>query len=479
MNSQAHHHLAQLLQLGSEGQWAYDRILQLTIENAQLRQTLEQKQAALEQTQSALQQAHQQIEQLQREAHRQAAPFRRPEHKRDSHRGRPGRKGGHRGTYRPIPKKIDQELHVPLDRCPCCQGPVIDKQPLVQYIEDIPPVQPHVTKLPTEEGWCPQCQKDVYSTHPLQVSRAQGAAQVHLGPRALAIAADLKAKGLSMRKIVAVLEGCFGLKLTAGALAMALQRIARRMAPEYERLPELLRKSPVVHADETSWWRDGPGWWLWVFTTPQITYYVIAQSRGSAVALQVLGDQFEGTLVSDCLAVYDDLNPLQQKCYSHHLKAVSEACLLHPQHGEDYLHQIQALLRTALVLKALQPQAESAAFQRCVEGLKRRAHTLLETPRAQAQEEKVRSRLYKQRDHLFTFLERPEVPATNNLAERQLRPAVIARKISCGNKTDQGATAWACLISIAATCIQTGRSFIDAVALAVLLHPSDAPCQPR
>ena len=87
----------------------------------------------------------------------------------------------------------------------------------------------------------------------------------------------------------------------------------------------------------------------------------------------------------------------------------------------------------------------------------------------------MRMRLWKQRDHLFTFLERADVPATNNLAERQLRPAVIARKISCGNKTLKGAQAWQALASVAATCRQTGRSFIQLVAERVPLHLPRAP----
>src|SRR5881296_276095 len=76
---------------------------------------------------------------------------------------------------------------------------------------------------------------------------------------------------------------------------------------------------------------------------------------------------------------------------------------------------------------------------------------------------------------ICSFLERVEVPATNNLAERQLRPAVIARKISCGNKTEKGARAWAVLASLAATCQQKGKSFIQFVAESVLLQPTRAP----
>ena len=459
--------LQELEALGELGQWAGAQIVRLTVENVQLKTQLEQAQAQLKKQEE-------QLEQLQRQVHRQAAPFRRPENQRNPHPMRPGRKAGHAGFYRPKPDHIDEYIEVKLECCPHCQGPIRDPHPLVQQIEEIPVTRPRVSQLTTHEGWCEHCQREVYSTHPLQTSRASGAAAVQLGPRALGLACDLnKAKGLSMRKTIAVLDAHFGLKLTAGGLALLLQRVGRKMQPEYEKMAVQLCQSAVAHADETSWWVGGPGWWLWVFTTAQMTLDVVNQSRAAAVALGVLGN--EGVLVSDCLAIYDDLNALQQKCYSHHLKAVSEACESHPQHGEGYLLQVQALLRTAIWLKALQEGAEPQRFELCLKNLRLCAHALLEHPRAQVQEEKVRMRLWKQRDHLFTFLERSEVPATNNLAERQLRPAVIARKISCGNKTSKGARAWQVLASIAATCQQKGKSFIQFVAESVLLQPTRAP----
>jgi hypothetical protein len=469
MSLPARQYLIQLEQLGEAGQWAYREIIRLTIENTQLKQQLVESQAV----QSKLQG---QIEELQRQAHRQAAPFRRPENQRSKNPGRPGRKEGHEPAYRPMPGHIDQTLHVPLEGCPHCQGHLQDKRQLTQYIEEIPVVRPHVTKLITEEGWCPQCQQEVYSTHPLQTSRAEGAAKVQLGPRALALATDLsRGKGLSMRKTVAVLQDYFGLKLTPGGLALALQRVGRRLAPEYEKMPLLLQASAVVHVDETGWWVGEPGWYLHVFATAELTYYVVIDSRSREVVLGVLGDQFAGTLVTDCLAIYDDVNSSQQKCYSHHLKAVSVACEVHAQHGEGYLLQIQALLRTSIYLKAFQGAAEAQQFQLCLNQLKGRAQGLLESPRADVQEEKVRLRLWKQRDHLFTFLERAEVPATNNLAERQLRPGVIARKISCGNKTPKGALAWARASSLAATCWQKGESFIELIIRLVCFQPTRGP----
>jgi Transposase IS66 family len=121
------------------------------------------------------------------------------------------------------------------------------------------------------------------------MSLATGASGVQLGPRALALAADLN-KGLSMRKTY---------------------RLAAKVKPQYDAIAAALRQAPVVHSDETSWWVAGPGWWLWVFATQLLTFYVVAQSRGRELLNDILGKDFGGVLVSDCLAIYDDATALQ------------------------------------------------------------------------------------------------------------------------------------------------------------------------
>jgi len=289
----AHEYLQDLEGLGAAGLWASERIIALTLENLRLQEQLKVAQASQRQLEERM-------EQLEQQAHRQAAPFRRPEAQRNAHPARPGRKAGHAGSFRPRPAVIDEKLHVALESCPHCGGAVCEKQGLVQYIEELPVVRPRVTQLTTEQGWCAHCQQEVYSTHPLQSGRAVGAAAVQLGPRALALACDLnKAKGLSMRQTVAILGEHFGLKLTAGGLALLVQRVGRKLQSQHEQRAVQLRQSAVVHADETGWWVGGPGWWLWVFATAQSTFYVVRQSRAAAVALEVLGEDFAGVLVTD------------------------------------------------------------------------------------------------------------------------------------------------------------------------------------
>jgi transposase len=437
----------------------------LRVQIASLHQQLEVKTKRIAELQAALEAA-------QRAAHRQAAPFRLEPQKRAVTPKRPGRKRGHPGAFRRKPDHIDEDIEVQLCSCPHCGGTQFkDQHTLEQLIEDIPPVRPHVTRLTTYQGTCVRCGQSLRSTHPLQMSLAIGAAGVQLGPRALALAADLnKAKGLSMRKACAVLRDGFGLQLSSGGLSQALDRLATKVKPQYDAIATELRQAPVVHSDETSWWVAGPGWWLWVFTTQLLTFYVVAQSRGRELLSDILGKDFGGVLVSDCLAIYDEATALQHKCYAHHLKAIRKAKALHPQQGEGFLCEVEAMLRAAVALQQQKAELSPETFSALRQALEHKALQLLEPPRSEPNEEAVRNRLNKQRDHLFTFLDHEGVDATNNLAERQLRPAVIARKISCGNKTKKGARTWQILTSLAATCAQRATSFIADLARAAPLQ---------
>jgi len=448
-----------------------DQLIQIILNQASVIQQLQKEMAELQEQIRDLNDRNnglsRKVEALEKTAARQAAPFRLAEKHRSSAPQKPGRPPGHPGVHRSIPEHVDQEIVVPLANCPQCGHAVRDPRPVVQYIEELPVVRPHVIKLITHEADCPHCQQAVRSTHPLQVSLAEGAASVQLGPVALGVAAELNKKhGLTVRRTCAVLKQLFALKLSPGGLTQALKRLAGKLEPAYENLLARLRAGPYVHSDETSWWVGGPGHWLWVFATKEATVYRVAEGRGRNIVVENLGADYAGVLVSDCLSVYDGVNGQQHKCYSHHLKAISQALEAGPS---DYLEQLRALLKAAMALKGAELEPEQRLRMR--KALEEQAHQLLDTPRP-GLEEKVRKRLFKQRDHLFTFLDHPQVEATNNLAERQLRPAVIARKISCGNKTASGARTWEILTSLAATCAQRGESFAKTVSNAALLSPA-------
>ena len=119
---------------------------------------------------------------------------------------------------------------------------------------DIPPVEPLVTQFNVHIADCVDCGKRVQGRHAEQISDALGAAAVHLGPRVLGLAAELKHRmGVPYRKIERIFSVGCGLAVSPGGLARGGQRLARQGKPTYEQLLQVLRESAVVNADETSW----------------------------------------------------------------------------------------------------------------------------------------------------------------------------------------------------------------------------------
>ena len=440
-----------------------DRFEQQRDQLKQQRDELQQQRDGLE---KKVEELEEELEACRRAGYRQAAPFRRKESRKVAkalHK-RPGRRAGHPGHYRRVPEQIDESLEVTLSHCPHCRQAVSDLRRRIHYIEEIPRVRPRVSQVITYRGNCPRC-GPVESVHPLQSSTAEGAAQVQLGPRALGLAAELnKAQGLSMRKTCQVLENLVGLKLSPGGLSQALDRVADRVRFEQQQLLTDLREAPAVFVDETSWWVGEPGWWLWAFTTPETTLYAVEPSRGSQVVLQTLGEQFSGTLVSDCLGSYDPPPYAKHKCIAHHMKAISQARDGPDTRDPSYLDQWSLFFKTVIATHSLLVESPgSHDLPALIPQLERWRDRLLAEVPTQPADLTIQKRLEKQRPHLLGCLYNTAAEPTNNRAERALRPAVIARKISCGNKTTRGKQTWETLASLAATSKQRNLSFVDSL----------------
>jgi transposase len=406
-----------------------------------------------------------------------SAPHRRREDEKASNPKRPGRAPGHPGECRRVPEVVDEVIEVKLECCPHCRGEVVERMPVVQWIEELPVLRPHVTKLTTYEAYCARCDSMVRSMHERQTSTAGGCAGVQLGARALALAVELKhGLGLTFGKTVRALQLMGGLKISRGGLAQAFQRVAGKVATEQEALHQELLNSPVVHTDETSWWVNGPQS-LWVFTTPGpqgITLYYVVPHRDRSTFHSIIPPDWKGMLITDCLSVYDGATGVQHKCHAHHLRALHHARLgQNPEFAaaEPWFQQVSAFFKEARELKErwLQLPTETQAQERRI--LEVRANELFERPRGDPSQESFRARIAKQRDHLLVFLDHPLADSTNNQAERQLRGAVIARKLSCGNKTVRGAAAWQLLASLAATCSQRAQDFASFLAPRLRLIP--------
>jgi transposase len=442
-----------------------DELAQRNARLAAEKRGLEQENAQLKEQ---LEEAQSRIEELERTAARQAAPFRRREALKVGEKRPPGRKAGHRGVRRERPPHVDHVVEQPLVACPHCGGAVQDRAPLTQYIEELPPVRPVVTRLTTWKGVCPQC-GEVHSTHPLQVSRGQGAAGVQLGPRAVAWATLLsKQFGIPLRKTCSILRSGFGLKLSGGGLAQMLHRVANKLRPRYEALREQVRHSAANYMDETSWYVGDPHWVLWVCTAPEYTLYHVDPSHGGGVAEKLLGQEYAGVLVSDCHGAYRRMKCPQHKCIAHHLRALHKSRGMNPKETSKYLDAWEQLWRDVIELRRQRDALPADTFAQRRAALEATWDKLLARPVTKAGDRYFLGRMRNVGGHHFGCLYF-DVEATNNRAERAIRPAVIARKVSCGNRTQRGASTWQILVSLATTAEQRGREFLEELTTAIPL----------
>jgi transposase len=435
---------------------------------AELEAQLRERDQLIAALQEKLQRLEDELEKTKRAGKRQATPFARK--KRATKPKRPGRKKG-QGKFshrrKPASEEVKKTKEAPLNCCPDCGGSLTRRKQHEQFVVDIPPVEPEITRYVTYSGHCACCQRRVRSRHPEQISDATGAAGVVVGPRAKALAADMKHRfGLSYGKVCGLLEDAFGLRVSRGGWCQADMRLADQALPVYEELIETLRESAVVHTDETGWRIGTLSAWLWVFTNRETTVYTIRHSRGHDVVVDILGAEFAGVLNSDCFLAYDAkaLNDwLKQKCVGHLLRNLSEIEASKTRGAVRFARNVTALLRKALQLKAEKPDLPEKTFTERATALEERLDQLIHTRRRLTDPDNVRfaKRLRKHREHLLRFLYVDGLDATNNQAERQLRPAVITRKTTGCNRVESGAEAHSVLASVLATCHQREIPVLD------------------
>ena len=222
---------------------------------SELEQQLAQALEILQKVQRQLELLKVENKELRRAGKRQAAPFARRQWV--EHPKRPGRKAGQGQFVRraqPSPEQVNETKMAKLHGCPECGGKLREIRKHEQFVADIPEVQPVITRYVTYSGYCAACHRRVRSRHPEQISQATGAAGVLVGPRAKALAADLKHRlGASYGKVGETLNDAFGLQVSRSGWCRADQRLAQTARPVYEKLIEFVRQCCVVHADETGW----------------------------------------------------------------------------------------------------------------------------------------------------------------------------------------------------------------------------------
>jgi hypothetical protein len=226
-------------------------------------------------------------------------------------------------------------------------------------------------------------------------------------------------------------------------------------------------------ADETGRRVNGKTHWLWCFTTPNLTYYMIDRSRGSPALLKFFTAEFSGTLVSDFWGAYNAVACAQrQMCLVHLLRDLEHVDKYKRpgEHWPAFAKKLRRLVADAIRLWYRQEELTAEQYQSRRDRLHKRLALLIDTPWEDKQAKRLVKRLRRHCEDLFTFLDQPGVPFDNNHAERIIRPAAIIRKNSYGNRSQRGADCQAVLMSVFRTLKQRGHDPVTTIYMAIATY---------
>jgi transposase len=407
---------------------------------------------------------------------RQAAPFSKGQRK--PHPKPPGRKPGVGPFTMRLAPTPDQwteppiHVQIPDPICPCCGERMGELRVDFASVTEMPPQpKPIVRAYRVWVYRCPSCDTTVRAPHPDLAADQFGATAHRIGPRLMA-AAHLAhyGFGVTVRKTPGLLRAFTGVALTQSAITQdALRRTAGRIGAAYQELRAAVPTADVVHTDDTGWRMGGERAHLMVFVTDTVTVFQVRPQHRNEEVREVIGDAYDGVLVTDRGKSYDakELEEVkQQKCINHGINSINEVLETKTGRARHFGSRLKKLLKEGLAL-----WHEYHDHEGQLPGFAVRARQLEAAVSRHLRPRKLvdadNQRLLDQfgwhhrRGNLLRFLADPQVKPTNDTAERGIRSGVIQRKVSQCSKTESGAEAFAAFTSVIKTAVKKGVDALE------------------
>ncbi len=435
-----------------------DTISKLVEENQRLEQELEQVKLELKIERQNKFATNQQKEEAGADATEETTTSKEPKK-----RGAPV---GHPGWFRPTPTHYDWAVDVLAPRrCPCCRGPVtVDDaiEPDQHLQEDILDGVYRVLLYRHPVACCDNCGEWVQQ--PGQGEILGSCIGPHLRSKVVYLRNVI---GISYRKVPQAIEEMFGITFTPAALIGFETALAELAEPVVNDIAKKLASSDgPVNADETYWTTDGARSFFWMHGDEKFIHFQYDTSRAGQVSRDILGDDFIGTLVTDCYSGYAaSVAGAKQKCLAHLARRARDWQKLTEADSLDFAFfaDIQQFVKRACNFHRRRREKKLSRKKQATEKAWLRAELVrLET--CDVSHEKaitLQARLLRHPGEWLVFLDDPRVPPTNNLAERALRPLVVLRKITFGSRSDAGATRMAKLMTVGETARRHGHRASD------------------
>lgn len=369
---------------------------------------------------------------------------------------------GHDGATRKTPEPTKTVSHF-LTKCPKCNdllGKPFDIQERIQ--EEIPEPQPVKTTRNFIGFYdCKNCGVVTAETG----LPKEGC----FGKNILAHTTLMKYDDrLPARKVVNTLNRSHLLTLTHSTVLNIVQRVVKSVQPAYQQLKKQVKTFFNIYIDETGIKVQGKQFWIWIFTTVTMTFFVIRKSRHCKIVKEVLGENFKGVINCDGWETYktykdDNNNVLLQRCWAHSTREVEAI-------AEKY-DQVKPLFKWfqdiyIMLCKARESGKPMYQRTRLKEKCEKELRLWLDVTKPYKELKTVRTKIENGFEHWFTCIIHPEVEPTNNRAERMLREEVVLRKITGTLRNEKGTTANEVMMSLITTWKQQNKNpFIELKAL--------------
>lgn len=350
------------------------------------------------------------------------------DHQHNRGGGKPGHKGHGRSSICKQEADSVETISLP-DTCPDCGAVLEHKGSRTRAVTDCQPIKIKKIVYHLERKRCPKCKKLITAQPPGVLAKCLYSNQ---------LLSHVAAQHYSYGNTLGQIEKQVGIGYSS--LIDAMHQLARRFRDVPKVLIQAYRGSAVKHADETGWRIDGHNGISWLFCTPDISIFRFRKSRAASVAKEVLGEKpLPGVLVVDRYNGYNKMPCRIQYCYAHLSRDVKDLEKDFPDDPEvkSFVEALVPQLANAMSLRTL--DITDRQFKRQAAKIKA---AIIDITNRQARHPaiwKIQDIFREKAERLYHWADDRNIPADNNLAERELRPLVIARKVSFGSQSDAGA----------------------------------------
>lgn len=407
-------------------------------------------------------------------------PYRaRKSNKKPSERMQGGQKG-REGHFRKAtsPEGVTEFKDIYPFKCSHCESDKFLPNPIrteKRQVTELPEIQPRVTQFNIHTNQCACCGRAVKADVPSDAKSA-------FGPRLKGFISLLSGDlGLTKRKVVTLINH-LNIKVSLGSVCNIHHQAGKLLEEPYLKIKQYTLEQEAIHADETSWYRKGKRQWLWIVTGRKGAFFKIDPSRSGEAFQKILGDaSHKIPLTTDRYGAYNTYQGPKQYCWSHldrDFEKIAEREGIDNVIGNRLKEEADAVFSSwrafnegCITAKELKSYVETFVIPSVkalisIGSVGQECH-----PKTQ----RTCKRLLSDFSLLWTYLSHKGVEPTNNLAERDIRPSVIQRKLSYGTQSDDGEAFIERILSVVVTFKKQAKNVFHYLTACFTAHSRDAP----